>query len=893
MATSGNKDVVATKTTSGNTGDTLRFKWSRKDYSTSGNYTNINWELQLIAGGAGKISSSANKKWSVTVNGNSYSGTNKIGIGNNETKTLANGTTKIPHNSDGTKTFSVSFSQQFDITFNSYVGTVSGSASFTLDSIPRYANFNGTPALSDITQTSVKISWSANATCSKVEYLLNGASKSTNSSLNASSGNYTYTGLTPNTSYTLAVKITRSDSGLVTTSSNVTSTTNPIATITSSVSFTVGEDLTLEFKNADKNESTIELSVENDSGKWVDIASYTSPINVSSFTLVLSESDKVSKLYSYCKNRNEMGVKVSCGVTLNGTYYGNTYTGKATISNSNPTFSNFLIVNTDTTCTNIIGNTSSTLQNMGNMQVQISTSNKAVAKNGASIVGYVAYLTQKGGTAIIKKNTAAYSDSSNVTINLGTHSSSGSYTINVYAIDSRDNVSTTIKKEFNIYPYHIPVPTIGLSRMNNFEKEIFLDLSIVYSQILISNSAKNSIKSIEYRYAPLNTSYSSWKSITGYTNNSSSSDDATVTYSKNTSEDYLMTIDIQKTYYFQFRITDSIQSVIVDGLSIEQGVPLLGEFEDGHITIGMLPDLEDSALLQVNSDIIGTDSDGNRIHIIEKINDVSNTVNNRKAGTRNYVKNTSDNWSDWWCPASSTTGRTHTFGYAYLPNDKKVGDQYTISFDIEWTKFSTSDRENFYLNMGAITNNFLTKSLLSLSNDALTGSGTKHISSVRSIETDEQASLTEFDITFYCRYSDGTGKIRIKNLQVEKGNLESDWHPAYEDTNIIALNNMKIACGYKTITATATTSAVVFSMSDLNELFDVSDCSNKNTTCMFSNGDGSLQNVHIEDATYANSKWYATFSGNAKEGSMQVNYTVIYFGNSTASSLSDGDEVSY
>ena len=83
MATSGNKDVVATKTTSGNTGDTLRFKWSRKDYSTSGNYTNINWELQLIAGGAGRISSSASKKWSVTVNGNSYSGTNKIGIGNN------------------------------------------------------------------------------------------------------------------------------------------------------------------------------------------------------------------------------------------------------------------------------------------------------------------------------------------------------------------------------------------------------------------------------------------------------------------------------------------------------------------------------------------------------------------------------------------------------------------------------------------------------------------------------------------------------------------------------------------------------------------------------------------------------------------------------------------
>lgn len=893
MATSGNKDVVATKTTSGNTGDTLRFKWSRKDYSTSGNYTNINWELQLIAGGAGRISSSANKKWSVTVNGNSYSGTNTIGIGNNKTKTLASGTTKIPHNSDGTKTFSVSFSQQFDITFNSYVGTVSGSASFTLDSIPRYANFNGTPALSDITQTSVKISWSANATCSKVEYLLNGASKSTNSSLNASSGNYTYTGLAPNTSYTLAVKITRSDSGLVTTSSNVTSTTNPIATITSSVSFTIGEDLTLEFKNADKNESTIKLSVENDSGEWVDIASYTSPINVSSFTLVLSESDKVTKLCSYCQNRNEMGVKVACGITIDGIYYGNTYAGKAYIADSNPVFSDFVLVNTDSKCTNILGNSSSTIQGFGNMQVQIPTNNKAVAKNGATILKYIAYITVLDGTAIIKSSSASYSETDTVTIDLGTYSSHGNYTIHVYAIDSRDNTSSTINKDFSIYPYHIPVPTINISRMNNFEKEIFLDLSITCSRILINSSAKNSIKTIEYRYTLPNSSYpSSWSTINGYTS-SSNGDDSIVSYLKNSSDDYWMQLDIEKTYNFQFRITDNVQTITISGISVEQGVPLLGEFEDGHITIGMLPDLDDAALLQVNSDIIGTDSDGNRIHIVEKLNSTSEAVENRKAGTRNYVTGTSDKWSDWWCPSSSTSGVKHTFAYAYLPEDKQVGDQYTISFDVEWTKFSTSNQEKFYLNTGAITNNFLTKSLLLFSKDALSGAGTKHISSTRTIETDEQASLTEFDITFYCRYSDGTGKIRIKNLQVEKGNLESDWHPAYEDTNIVALNNMKIACGTKTINTTSTTSAIVFSMNDLNNLFNVSDCSNKNTTCMFANGDGTSQKVHVDDATCVGTNWYATFSENAESGSIQINYTVIYFGTSTASTYSDGDEVSY
>lgn len=885
MATSGNKDVVATKTTSGNTGDTLRFKWSRKDYSTSGNYTNINWELQLIAGGVGKISSSANKKWSVTVNGNSYSGTNKIGIGNNETKTLASGTTKIPHNSDGTKTFSVSFSQQFDITFNSYVGTVSGSASFTLDSIPRYANFNGTPALSDITQTSVKISWSANATCSKVEYLLNGASKSTNSSLNASSGNYTYTGLTPNTSYTLAVKITRSDSGLVTTSSNVTSTTNPIATITSSVSFTIGEDLTLEFKNADKNESTIELSVENDSGEWVDIASYTSPINVSSFTLVLSESDKVSKLCSYCKNRNEMGVRVSCGVTLNGTYYGNTYTGKATISNSNPVFSDFVLVNTDSKCTNILGNSSSTIQGLGNMQVQIPTNNKAVAKNGATISKYIAYITVLDGTAIIKSSSASYSETDTVTIDLGTYSSHGNYTIHVYAIDSRDNTSSTINKDFSIYPYHIPVPTINLHRLNDFEKEILLDLSITYSRVLVNNSAKNSIKSIEYRYAEGYSNFpASWTSLTGFSN-SNNGDDGIVTYSKNTSDNIWMEISISNTCKYEFKITDSVQSIIVSGISVEPGVPLLGEFDDGHISIGMLPDLSDDALLQVNSDIIGIDSDGNKVHIVEKLNDTTSVVNNRKIGTRNYVRNSSEDWGDWWQPSSSV-GEYKIMGHGYFPSFKETNDQYTLSFDMNWTNFNA---RKVYIDLYC---NKTTSTILDITDIINQNLNTKHISATFSISS-LIVSTSEFEIRFYSDSPNGNGKLRIKNLQVEKGNLESDWHPAIEDVKITSVNNMNIACGSKIVVTNAATSVAVFSFADLNSIFSASDCDKTNTMCIFANGDGSLQSVHIDGATVSGTSWYATFGSTAKSGDMRINYTVIYFGESATSVLADGDEVSY
>ena len=139
MATSGSKSVTVTSW------DTLKFNWWIISQSVASNNTVVGWNLQLVAGSSGKISSTASKDWSVTVNGTNYSGTNTVGIGNNTTKTLASGQTTVAHSSDGTKTFSYSFSQEFGITFSgSSIGTKSGSGTGTLTTIPRAT----TPTLS-------------------------------------------------------------------------------------------------------------------------------------------------------------------------------------------------------------------------------------------------------------------------------------------------------------------------------------------------------------------------------------------------------------------------------------------------------------------------------------------------------------------------------------------------------------------------------------------------------------------------------------------------------------------------------------------------------------------------------------------------------------------------
>lgn len=152
MATSGSKSVTVTSH------DTLKFSWSESSQSVTNNTTTISWKMQLISDGYGAISSGASKDWKVVVNGKSYSGTNTVGISANTTKTLASGSTTITHNSDGTKTFSYSFSQEFGISFSgSSIGTKSGSGSGTLDTIPRASSVTATSANVG-SNTTIKIS---------------------------------------------------------------------------------------------------------------------------------------------------------------------------------------------------------------------------------------------------------------------------------------------------------------------------------------------------------------------------------------------------------------------------------------------------------------------------------------------------------------------------------------------------------------------------------------------------------------------------------------------------------------------------------------------------------------------------------------------------------------
>ena len=91
-------------------------------------------------------------------------------------------------------------------------------------------------------------------------------------------------------------------------------------------------------------------------------------------------------------------------------------------------------------------------------------------------------------------------------------------------------------------------------------------------------------------------------------------------------------------------------------------------------------------------------------------------------------------------------------------------------------------------------------------------------------------------------------------------------------------NITKMIAGSKVVNAKASTSAQVFTNSEINKALGVTNSSNANTVVLMTNGDGLAQKVHVEGSTYLNSAWHPTFNQDASAGSIRINYVIFYFG---------------
>lgn len=166
-------------------------------------------------------------------------------------------------------------------------------------------------------------------------------------------------------------------------------------------------------------------------------------------------------------------------------------------------------------------------------------------------------------------------------------------------------------------------------------------------------------------------------------------------------------------------------------------------------------------------------------------NAAKDKIDNLQVGGRNFARKTSDQWTDWWVPRKDTKNNTINFSSIY-PGNKNIGDVFRVSFDIEFAKFTTSTAGTFKIwvqgmvdGVWSITNPFI---MGNITTKALADDHVEHISYAAKIATQVQADAVAFMFGLRCDYSDGTGKIRIRNLKVEKGSVETPWIPAIEDS---------------------------------------------------------------------------------------------------------------
>ena len=596
---------------------TLELTVTEDSISGTGNTSALSFVLKLKSGGYDFAQYGMGA--SVSLNGTQVAyrdryNSPQLSIGTYSEITLLSGTTTVAHDSGGGKTIAVAAT--LDMAKAYYTpGPMSLSGSMALTGIDRAAP-TVSFSTSDITQSSITISASANAACNIWQYSLNGGSSwTTFSTSNVTSAKTTLTGLSANTTYNLRVRARKTYNNIYGTSSTV-----PVTTLGGAILQSV-------------NDMYVDTASAALTFKWqIYISSYYHRLTVSvgSQTLFTISGTKTVQLTSAqltaLKNATVNSAQTTATYTLR-TYTDSSYatqignssaqTAKLLTSaaNSAPEFStseHFTYADTNTATAAITGNNQYFIKGHSILSVTVPA---ATAKNGASIVSY------EVSAESVKK-----SFSSPGTLNFGVLNNQGEIGVTVTVKDSRGYTVSDTKNVTVINYNAIKITDWSMRRTNEVEETVELSFEGDMSPIYVDSGAKNAITSAAYRYRLASSeTYGSWIDI----------DVASTNYSFSFStEDLGTTFDPDNAYYLEIKVADRITSSTVSDLYLPIGTPLMS-FRSKKVGINT-PTPEHA--LDVNGD---TRFEG-PVEFLEEITaDVDKTPFAAKSHTHNYAGSSS------------------------------------------------------------------------------------------------------------------------------------------------------------------------------------------------------------------------------------------------------------
>lgn len=498
------------------------------------NYSNVDFKFKIspIQTSWNWADWGSSISYTININGNKYTGTipNYDGYSTVTLKSVTG--IKIPHNEDGSKSITFSFGVTDGAGQYYTCGDASGSGSMTLTKIPRYGTSN--QSLKSKTETSITMNWSSDSTVDYIWYSKDNGSNWTGVDVtDDTSGTYTISGLSANTSYNIKTRIRRKDSQLTTDSSALGVTTYNYPYCTDTPNFIIGEELTLSFYNPLGREIKIVGYKKEDDSKLFE--------GTTSGTTAKGFKDEYSVNNQYKSIPNSKSGYYKVAVTYNGVTLTrdvkNTYSIKGT---EVPTFTNFTYKDTNTTVTGVTGNNQVLVKGLSTLQVTVSSANKMVANYGANPSKYIAVIDT------LNKN-VNYS-TNDINLAVGTVINSGTKRLTVTAYDTR-TMSKAVYKDITVYDYAKPVINATVKRLNNFENETTIKVAGTYTRLTIGGTDKNTISSVQYRYREAGGTWGSWTNLT-----------TSVTSGKFTCNDVVLSLDNTKSFEFQIQAVDKLQT---------------------------------------------------------------------------------------------------------------------------------------------------------------------------------------------------------------------------------------------------------------------------------------------------------------------------------------------
>lgn len=387
----------------------------------------------------------------LTFNGSKFTTTTNINssVTSSGSMTLFNKTLTVAHNSDGTKTVSASVK----IPTSSSSGTVTASKSLTLTAIPRYPSVS--QSVLGRNEYQITMQWASNTVIDYAWYSVNGGSWVAIGNPNSTSGQYTISGLTSYTSYTIKTRLRSKDSQLTAESNPLTTSTYRYPYCSTAPAFNIGDPLTLTIYNPMGRTVSASLILADGTEKSIGTTSGTS-------ISVPNNAEWINALYSSIPDSasGRYTAKIVYG-SITDTGNGSTY--RAT-SAAAPSFSGESYEDTNPNTTAITQDNQKVIPTRSTLQFDISgiTTKYNASVSGAKVtLNSTDYPMTVSGSSATVSNVPLNSSGQNATITL-TDSRGQTYskTVTLDILDyTAPSVSATAERDSGFYSETDITPT--------------------------------------------------------------------------------------------------------------------------------------------------------------------------------------------------------------------------------------------------------------------------------------------------------------------------------------------------------------------------------------------------------------------------------------------------